>query len=225
MISREFLTEGVHDPAIFKAIFIIGGPGSGKTFVGEEQLGLSSQGYVKINSDIPFEYFLEKHGLSFKMPPEEQAKRDILRQRAKSLTDRKTFMAVDGRLGLAFDTTGRNYDKIVTLKNNLEKLGYDTYLLIVNATLENAIKRNAERKRSIPVQELLAIRKDVESNLGPYVLLFDKNVSIIDEYSKVPLINQIDMARKKINKFTQMSPKSEAAKEWIKHQSSSKNEV
>jgi len=29
----SFLEEGVNDPAIFKAVFMAGGPGSGKSFV------------------------------------------------------------------------------------------------------------------------------------------------------------------------------------------------
>ena len=30
---REYINEGVYDPGIFKAFFLAGGPGSGKTFV------------------------------------------------------------------------------------------------------------------------------------------------------------------------------------------------
>jgi len=30
---RQYINEGVYDPGIFKAFFLAGGPGSGKTFV------------------------------------------------------------------------------------------------------------------------------------------------------------------------------------------------
>ena len=30
---NEFLVEGLYDPGIFKAFFLAGGPGSGKSFV------------------------------------------------------------------------------------------------------------------------------------------------------------------------------------------------
>src|SRR5210317_214657 len=36
---REFLNEGVYDPGIFKAFFLAGGPGSGKTFVTASAFG------------------------------------------------------------------------------------------------------------------------------------------------------------------------------------------
>ena len=29
----QYLEEGVNDPAIFKAVFLAGGPGSGKSFI------------------------------------------------------------------------------------------------------------------------------------------------------------------------------------------------
>ena len=32
-LKEEYLQEGVYDPGIFKAYFLAGGPGSGKTFV------------------------------------------------------------------------------------------------------------------------------------------------------------------------------------------------
>ena len=45
----HFLEEGVNDPAIFKAVFMAGGPGSGKSFIAGKT-GLISQGLVLINS-------------------------------------------------------------------------------------------------------------------------------------------------------------------------------
>ena len=32
-LKEEYLQEGVYDPGIFKAYFLAGGPGSGKSFV------------------------------------------------------------------------------------------------------------------------------------------------------------------------------------------------
>ena len=32
----DLFNEGVNDPGIFKAVFLAGGPGSGKSFVGSE---------------------------------------------------------------------------------------------------------------------------------------------------------------------------------------------
>ena len=58
------LIEGINDPAIFKVVFLIGGPGSGKGYI-SRNLGLQSLGYVPINSDTAFEYLMSKNNLDF----------------------------------------------------------------------------------------------------------------------------------------------------------------
>ena len=47
---KKFMTEGVDDPAIFKAVFLAGGPGSGKSFI-VGKTGLPALGLKVINSD------------------------------------------------------------------------------------------------------------------------------------------------------------------------------
>jgi hypothetical protein len=34
----QYLSEGINDPAIFKAVFLAGGPGSGKSFIVGKQV-------------------------------------------------------------------------------------------------------------------------------------------------------------------------------------------
>ena len=41
MIENNQLDEGINDTAIFKAVFLAGGPGSGKSFIGTEKKGVS----------------------------------------------------------------------------------------------------------------------------------------------------------------------------------------
>ena len=48
------IMEGVNDPSIFKAVFLAGGPGSGKSFV-VGKTGLTALGLKLINSDPAFE--------------------------------------------------------------------------------------------------------------------------------------------------------------------------
>ena len=68
------LQEGLQDPNIFKAFFLAGGPGSGKSYVVRKTTG--GTGLRVVNSDDAFEALLQKAGLSLKMPPEEQEPRD-----------------------------------------------------------------------------------------------------------------------------------------------------
>ena len=53
---QEYITEGVYDPNIFKAFFLAGGPGSGKSWVSAKTL--SGMGLKVINSDDVSEYTL-----------------------------------------------------------------------------------------------------------------------------------------------------------------------
>ena len=65
-LTRE-LEEGVNDPAIFKAVFLAGGPGSGKSFI-VGKTGLTALGFKVVNSDDAFEKAMTKAGLE--MDPE-----------------------------------------------------------------------------------------------------------------------------------------------------------
>ena len=55
------MDEGVNDPHIFKAVFLAGGPGSGKSFVAKKILG--GTGLRSINSDEVYEFLMKKQGL------------------------------------------------------------------------------------------------------------------------------------------------------------------
>ena len=44
----SYIEEGVNDPAIFKAVFLAGGPGSGKSFI-VGQTALTALGFKVIN--------------------------------------------------------------------------------------------------------------------------------------------------------------------------------
>ena len=78
------IKEGLYDPGIFKAFFLAGGPGAGKTYVTRKVTG--GLGLKNVNSDAAFEKGLKKAGLSLKMPASEKEPRDKVRARAKEIT-------------------------------------------------------------------------------------------------------------------------------------------
>ena len=51
-LIEDFMREGVNDPGIFKAFFTAGGPGSGKSHVASNTMGLKSGGITGITSKI-----------------------------------------------------------------------------------------------------------------------------------------------------------------------------
>ena len=172
------LHEGVYDQHIFKAVFLAGGPGSGKSYVVSRTTGGS--GLKLVNSDDAFENLLRKAGLSLKMPSSEEEPRDVVRGRAKEITAKKKENYLEGRLGLIIDGTGREAEKILFQKRQLEELGYDTYMIFVNTSLDVALQRNAERPRSVPESIVTKSWKAVQSNIGKFNNMFRKGFIIVD---------------------------------------------
>ena len=172
------LHEGVYDQHIFKAFFLAGGPGSGKSYVVSRTTGGS--GLKLVNSDDAFENLLRKAGLSLKMPSSEEEPRDVVRGRAKEITAKKKANYLEGRLGLIIDGTGREAEKISFQKRQLEELGYDTYMIFVNTSLDVALQRNAERPRSVPESIVTKSWKAVQYNIGKFNNMFRKGFIIVD---------------------------------------------
>ena len=109
-VFQDILLEGVHDQSIFKVVFLAGGPGSGKDYVISNTL--EGQGLIEISSDKALEFLMDKKGLDKTMPATEKDKRDIVRTRAKSITELKQRLAIMGRNGLIVNGTGEDYEKI-----------------------------------------------------------------------------------------------------------------
>ena len=148
-MQEDLIQEGVYDPGIFKAVFLMGGPGSGKSTV-VDGLGLKALGLKLVNTDKSFETGLKKAGqtLDLKLVPAEI--RDPIRKRAKRQTTRMLDRYIDGRLGLIFDTTSANAGKIRAYLNMLNHLGYESKMIYVSTSLDNAKKRNNMRPRKLP---------------------------------------------------------------------------
>ena len=172
------LQEGLQDPNIFKAFFLAGGPGSGKSYVVRKTTG--GTGLRVVNSDDAFESLLQKAGLSLKMPPEEEEPRDVVRDRAKKITAKRQANYIEGRIGLIIDGTGRDYDKITKQATELKQLGYDVHMIFVNTSLDVALQRNAERPRSVPESIVTKSWKDVQSNIGKFSQYFKGNFVVVD---------------------------------------------
>ena len=172
------LQEGLYDPNIFKAFFLAGGPGSGKSYVVKKTTG--GTGLKSVNSDEAFEHLLKKAGLSLKMPPEEFERKEVQRKRAKEITAARKANYLEGRLGLIIDGTGKDADKILKQKAGLEELGYDTYMIFVNTSLDVALQRNADRARSVDEPLVVKSWKDVQSNIGKFSNMFRAGFIVVD---------------------------------------------
>ncbi len=213
MITYEqFLKEGVYDPNIFKAVFMAGGPGSGKSYIANKSTG--GLGLKMINSDDAFERYLKKEGLSLKMPDSETEPRDVERARAKKVTASKKFQAIKGRLGLLIDGTGHVYDKVAKQAVMLQQLGYETSMVFVNTSLEVALTRNANRTRSVKPTLVKKSWKDVQNNMGKFQNFFGAaRFFIVDNNGFEE--DMLDISTKLIRRAISSPVKNVIATAWI----------
>jgi len=221
----ESLSEGPNDPAIFKAIFLAGGPGSGKSYVANKLL--SGQGLRPVNSDDVYEYLAQKKDLDL-ADPEAIASVDgqATRQHAKDLTDKKQKHLIDGRIGLIIDGTGKNVQKVKEQSAELRKLGYETMMVYVNTSLDIAQKRNAQRKRKLPADLVTNMWNKLQNNLMGFQQIFGaSNFHVVDnsggleDPSRAENFNNV---YKNVRAFIASPVKAKIATKWIADQHQSK---
>ena len=132
------LLEGVQDPSIFKAVFLAGSPGSGKTTLAHrifEFRGTASHTGLKMSNIDNVEALFRRQNRS--------GDYDAYWQRTRA--QRQQW--IEGRIGLLIDGTGKQVDRISHPKNQLERLGYECVMLYVSVPVEVATQRAASRSR------------------------------------------------------------------------------
>ena len=173
-MQEDLIQEGVYDPGIFKAVFLMGGPGSGKSTV-VNQLSFKALGLKIVNTDKSFETGLKKAGQTLDLKTVPAEIRDPIRKKAKRQTTRMMDRYIDGRLGLVFDTTSADSSKIKAYLTQLNHLGYESKMVYVSASLDNAQKRNASRARKLPPE---IVKKDwdrSQKNIDAMKKIFKKD--------------------------------------------------
>ena len=180
MITFRQIQEGVYDANIFNAIFLAGGPGSGKSYVVKRSTG--GLGLKIVNSDDIYEKDLEDAGLDIAKPEDIFSDEgQSIRIRSKEKTKARKSLWVDGRLGIIIDGTGKDLTKIGRQKAALDQLGYETMMIFVNTSLETAQERNMERARKLPPKSVEQMWNNVQRNIGGFQQMFgSKNFIIVD---------------------------------------------
>lgn len=225
-LVEQYLMEGVHDHGIFKSVFLVGSPNSGKDHVLKKTL--SDHGLTEINSDKAHEYLTN---LSKKIPETEEEKQNFLKQKAKNPTELKHYLALMGRNGVIINGSSHEIDRHRKIKNNLEKLGYDTSMVLVHTSDDVSQQRNIARGqaggRAIP--EIERQRRWNKSNnaRSNYSNLFKGNYTEFDNSEDFRSAdpdtvqakqNEMNDIHKNISKFVSTAPKNEVAKEWVVNQ-------
>ena len=229
----DLLTEGIHDKGIFKAVFMAGGPGSGKSYVAKELFGIpdkfniSGTGLKMINQDKEYKYLLKKHNFDpewLDVYPDDVFDQfsDELRPFAKELAKQREKGYMKGKMGMIIDGTGHKFQKIKAQKKELEAEGYDTHMVFVLTSLEVAQARNKERDRVLPEKLVKKSWTDTRKNLGAYKSVFGGNFVMVDNSNfldaKEARHKFGDIAKSYVNKWANEPIKNPIGQKWVQDQ-------
>ena len=240
---RQDLLEGVYDPGIFKAFFLAGGAGSGKSYSAEKATGSAAgkfewhdsiekkvkpgktgpYGLKVVNSDEQLEFGLMKakmHSDMTKYSDDETMEKERIRERGKKITKKREQLWINGRLGLIIDGTAKNLLKLTNQKQSLEAVGYSTYLIFVNTSLDIALQQNASRSRKLKDEVVRATWEEVQLVKDGLANLFPgRFVEIVNNRAGEDVFRKSFV---EIGKLIKRPPSSPIAKAWIAHEMESK---
>jgi len=216
---QNFIDEGVNDPGIFKAFFTAGGPGSGKSHVARESGAgkMNPYGLKVVDSDPLFTKMLKDVGMATTPEDIYSDEGQAIRDRAKSLVSKQKDTYIDGRLGLLIDGTGKDFNKIKRSSDKLRGIGYDTYMIFVNTSLDVALQRNEARPRSLDEDDVKKMWNAVQKNMGKFQSYFGRSSFLLvdNNHAGDDVFTQVFV---EIGKLIDTKPTSRAANAWIENQ-------
>jgi chloramphenicol 3-O-phosphotransferase len=178
-----------------KAIFMVGGPGAGKTNVGKG-LQLGRRGYKVVNQDIALEAMKQEAGLPAKesdYTAEQRSLRSKLGAAARKAAVAKFDKYAASGNGMVIDGTGASYNATTKKIKALQDAGFEVHMVVAMTPLETALERNRARtERSLPDFVVKKTYENVQESLKKYRedfgdRLYEINTETI-EYGK-PLPN------------------------------------
>jgi len=181
----------------FKAIYIFGPAGSGKSYISKNLLGIPND-FTVSNPDERIEEVFPAFGVSTKFANSEEggdADLEALQQRSRTILQNASRAHTSNLIGIAnpiiFDTTGENVPKMVKRIEALTKLGYDVAIFMVNVPTEASVERDVRRKRTVGASRTAGIsqayQKSVVQGQGYLNALADnQHVTILsDVYNNI----------------------------------------
>jgi len=196
---------GIHESVnhgLFKAIFISGGPGSGKDIIIRE--AIAEQNAVELTSTVAISILNDKHKLY-------EFSRDTRRE------------AIRQRQPLIITGTTNEQFNILAIREELEELGYETMMVFVNTTNESSKKRNEAHERVLSesvrqerwdVTQLVAEKYNQE--FAKY-LEFDNSLDLneADDFQRAEKSEDISIIYEMVNWFFDIPVENEIAESWM----------
>jgi len=143
MKFKEFLSEGINDKGIFKAVMMAGSSASGKSYV-LKQITSGSVSPKIVNTDAWTEYYMKFGDFSW----------DKYGAKTKVLTKAQLSNYLNSMLPMWIDGTSSNPSAVLRRKGILQSIGYDVGFIFIDTPVDTAIERNEKRGRTVDVDFL-----------------------------------------------------------------------
>jgi predicted kinase len=163
-----------------KAIFLAGPAGSGKSTLTKQLLPSS---YQVINSDDTYEELLKASGIGLKQKdftPDQLSQAAKLQAQARKTTQDKLAQSIEDKNNIIIDGTGAASGPVLKKKQQLEDLGYETFMLMIYVSPLTSLERNQERERSLMPGIILRTWRDVNKNIDVYEQAFGDNFILLN---------------------------------------------
>jgi predicted kinase len=163
-----------------KAIFLAGPAGSGKTFTSAQ---LIPKNLTVINVDDTYEELLKAAGLGMKIADFDQdqlSQAGKLMGQAQKATKEKFAQLSAAKQNIIIDGTGAASKPLLKKKDELEKLGYDTMMVMIWVSPYTSLERNASRDRALAPAIVIKTWAGVNANIDTYKQAFGNNFVLIN---------------------------------------------
>jgi predicted kinase len=181
-------------------------------------------GLKVVNSDEQLEFGLMKakmHSDMTKYSDAETMEKERIRKKGKKITKKREQLWINGRLGLIIDGTAKNPLKLSITKQELEAVGYSTYMIFVNTSIDIALQQNAGRTRKLKPEVVRATWSEVQLVKDQLANLFPgRFIEIVNNRAGEDVFRKSFV---EIGKLIKRPPSSPIAKAWIAHELESKD--
>lgn len=155
----QYLNESINDKGKFKAIFVCGISGAGKSYTIQRLKGEYDPRVV--NTDSALEFLINKE----KVVANRETWKSIYSDRTKTITRARLFSYLNGMLPLFIDGTSNDVSNILTRMGILKGLGYDVGVVFIKTDIDVALARVKERNkggREVPQDFIERVYKESE---------------------------------------------------------------
>jgi predicted kinase len=116
---------------------------------------------------------------------------------------------------MIFDTTSANLTKVRAYKTMLDKIGYESKMIYVNASLDNAQKRNEKRARKLPANIVQKDWENAQKNMNALKKIFGRNfVEVRNDDDLASLEKKANKLYAKLMGWTTSFPSNTPAMKW-----------